>query len=194
MRWLSSVKGKVRRRRPLQKVRAPATTVRVPRAAHLQDRRARVGVIRCCEVRKSIGPESWVSVSLSLSLQGGTSSPPPPPSCSRPQSSDRDDSSSELAQRVAYLETLLQHYAGDIRLDSDNLRHLVDHVEKKDPSSAAAGAAAAGRPPGESESDSDYLAAEDEGFIVQPIGNNVTRTICPSPFSSLRRRRIPRLD
>lgn len=64
------------------------------------------------------------------------------------------------------MERLLQHYAGDINLDSDNLRGLAEAVEKDDPI-----------PPGNdlASQGSEYLGADEENFSVQPLGNNITR-------------------
>lgn len=64
------------------------------------------------------------------------------------------------------MERLLQHYAGDINLDSDNLRGLAEAVDKDHPLPRREQSVSQG---------SDYLGAEEENFTVQPLGNNITR-------------------
>lgn len=72
----------------------------------------------------------------------------------------------ELVQRLKHMERLLQHYAGDINLDSENLRGLAEAVDKDQPPRA--------REQSVSQA-SDYLGGEEENFTVQPLGNNITR-------------------
>lgn len=72
----------------------------------------------------------------------------------------------QLAQRLKYMERLLQHYAGDINLDSDNLRDLADAVDKD---------AAIPRGNATTSQGSEYLGPDEENFSVQPLGNNITR-------------------
>lgn len=64
------------------------------------------------------------------------------------------------------MERLLQHYAGDINLDSDNLRGLAEAVDKDEPIPRGNDTASQG---------SEYLGADEENFSVQPLGNNITR-------------------
>ncbi|KAH6877259.1 fungal-specific transcription factor domain-containing protein [Thelonectria olida] len=77
---------------------------------------------------------------------------------------------SDLLRRINYMERLLVHYAGDIKLDSESLRVMVETAEDELPPSRKA----------ESRDDyaashaSDYLGAELENCTVKPLENNIT--------------------
>jgi hypothetical protein len=80
---------------------------------------------------------------------------------------------SDLLRRINYMERLLVHYAGDIKLDSESLRVMVETAEDDMPQSRQA----------ESRDDyaashaSDYLGAELENCTVKPLENNITREL-----------------
>ena len=67
----------------------------------------------------------------------------------------------ELEQRVAYMEKLVTHYTGVVNLDCETLQNLVMSVGKQ--------------PDLQGSNASVYLGVDDEKFTVQPLGNNITR-------------------
>lgn len=89
----------------------------------------------------------------------------PQPRDSRP---DRVSSDTDVDQRLRYMERLLRHYAGDISLETDDLRAAVETVSKE----ASPRAEGVER---RRSTDSDDLEAEAESFTVQPLENNATR-------------------
>ncbi|KAI5465698.1 fungal-specific transcription factor domain-containing protein [Mariannaea sp. PMI_226] len=79
-------------------------------------------------------------------------------------------SNAELLQRMAYMEKIITHYAGNISFDSETLKSLAESVDKNvDMTGALRQNAAVASPPG-----SDYLGVDDENFTVQPLDNNTT--------------------
>ncbi|KAI5458904.1 fungal-specific transcription factor domain-containing protein [Mariannaea sp. PMI_226] len=79
---------------------------------------------------------------------------------------------SDLLKRINYLERLLVHYAGNIKLDSESLRVLVETAEDGLPP----------HPPSQSHDREEYVAshgsddlgAELENCTVKPLENNIT--------------------
>lgn len=77
----------------------------------------------------------------------------------------------ELLQRIAYMEKIIIHYAGNVPLDSESLKVMAESVDNKnldEPHSHRQGPIL-GSPP------SDYLGVDDENYTVQTLDNNTTR-------------------
>lgn len=87
---------------------------------------------------------------------------------------NRGATNAELTQRVAYMEKIVLHYAGDIALDMESLRHLAESLDK------TPDAVRNHRPgPVPDSPGSDYLGVDDENFTVQPLDNNTIRELIP---------------
>ncbi|KAF7542597.1 hypothetical protein G7046_g10141 [Stylonectria norvegica] len=78
-------------------------------------------------------------------------------------------SNADLTQRIAYMEKIITHYAGNIPLDSESLRILAESVEKNPDAPRSHRQVAVVASPA-----SDYLGVDDENFTVQPLDNNTT--------------------
>ncbi|KAH8169239.1 fungal specific transcription factor domain-containing protein [Sarocladium implicatum] len=70
----------------------------------------------------------------------------------------------EANERIQHMEKLLRHYAGNISLETENLRNLAEAIDKDHP---------AAQNEGSRYHDSD-IGAEEEKFTVQPLGDNIT--------------------
>ncbi|KAF2019914.1 hypothetical protein BU24DRAFT_129249 [Aaosphaeria arxii CBS 175.79] len=71
----------------------------------------------------------------------------------------------DLSQRVAYLEKIIQHYAGDVTLDAVTVRNMADGADRQR------------RPMMETEvsvNGSDIASVDAEDFSIQPLENNIT--------------------
>ncbi|KPM35767.1 hypothetical protein AK830_g10807 [Neonectria ditissima] len=78
-------------------------------------------------------------------------------------------SNAELLQRIAYMERIITHYAGNISFDSETLKAMADSVDKNpDAPRSHRQNQVVGSP------NSDYLGVDDENFTVQPLDNNTT--------------------
>lgn len=73
------------------------------------------------------------------------------------------------------MERLLVHYAGDIDLDSENLRGLAETVDGDKATGAGVPPPPSSRPAEPSSGGSEYLGVDEESFTVKPLDNNMTR-------------------
>ncbi|KAM6526876.1 hypothetical protein FSOLCH5_002959 [Fusarium solani] len=80
-------------------------------------------------------------------------------------------SNAELLQRIAHMEKIITHYAGNIPLDPESIKAMAEAVDNKNPDIAQVHrqAPVVGSP------GSDYLGVDDENYTVQPLDNNTTR-------------------
>ncbi|KAH7272664.1 hypothetical protein FSOLCH5_002959 [Fusarium solani] len=79
-------------------------------------------------------------------------------------------SNAELLQRIAHMEKIITHYAGNIPLDPESIKAMAEAVDNKNPDIAQVHrqAPVVGSP------GSDYLGVDDENYTVQPLDNNTT--------------------
>lgn len=83
---------------------------------------------------------------------------------------NRGATNAELTQRIAYMEKIIQHYAGNIPMDMESLRLLAESMDKTPDAVRNHQPVRVVDSPG-----SDYLGVDDENFTVQPLDNNTTR-------------------
>ena len=83
---------------------------------------------------------------------------------------NRGATNAELSQRIAYMEKIIQHYAGNVPMDTESLRLLAESVDKAPDAPRSHRQNPVVGSPG-----SDYLGVDDENFTVQPLDNNTTR-------------------
>lgn len=79
----------------------------------------------------------------------------------------------ELAQRAQQLEKLLTYYAGNISLEPENLHRLAEAIDKEQETCAAPHLSKAIA--SDNSQGADLSEIGDEKFVVQPLGNNITR-------------------
>lgn len=76
----------------------------------------------------------------------------------------------DVRERLRHLERLLTHHAGNISLDPENLRILVESLEEQNALLQRQRTS-----PDEVSLDSDYVGMDDEKCTVKPLENNITR-------------------